>query len=113
MFHFEPTGTPKTESTHKYCPCAPVTLMVPRIREVTHSYAKVIGDPRRVAMRGRRFSGSAHRHYTWSGGYLARCLRRPARVELGIQGRGEMGSWRGPPLVSGGSAGPACHSCLR
>ena len=24
-----------------------------------------------------------------------------------------MGSWRGPPLVSGGPAGPACHSCLR
>ena len=45
IFHFGPTGTLKTKSTHKYCPCAPVALMVPSIRRVTHSYAKVIGIP--------------------------------------------------------------------
>ena len=33
------------ESTHEYCPCAPVALMVPRIHKVTHSYAKVIVIP--------------------------------------------------------------------
>ena len=45
MVNFCPTGTPKTESTHEYCPCAPVALSVPSIRWATHSDAKVAAIP--------------------------------------------------------------------
>ncbi len=45
MVYFGPAGTPKTESTHKYCPSAPVALSIPSIRWVTHSYVEVIAIP--------------------------------------------------------------------